>query len=332
MNNQCFEHFLLTCFNIKRVSVAEGFDNPEIESKRNSLSYLDYRFDLFESITFPSVFHQCCQNFSWLVFFDQDTPEKYKQKNSMLQKKYTGFNPIYIKNDQEIATIIKQRLKQNTKYLVTTNLDNDDAISSDFIQVIQSNLKQNDLYLLNLPIGLMLLKEGLFLREYLSSPFKILVEKIDHNIITCLRFPHHFVFQLGQKGISVYQIATKPAWLQIVHQTNVRNKRDVNSVPIFNFSVLKNFNLRDLSMVKNKSDKNEENFISFYSYILKKKKRTLSFKMKLGLYTLFPNIAVWYNQIKFMLLQSNNSSKIIDKEVFLKTIENLENSLKTRNT
>jgi hypothetical protein len=70
------------------------------------------------------------------------------------------------------------------------------------------------------------------------------VEKIDNNILTCLKFPHHLAFQLASRGVPVYQIPSKPAWLQIVHGSNVRNQRDINSIPIFKIQ-LKDFNLDD---------------------------------------------------------------------------------------
>lgn len=332
MNNVQFEHLLLTCFNIKRVSAGEGFDNPTLDNKRNSSSYLDYRFNLFESITFPSVCNQSCNNFTWLVFFDINTPEKYRQKNLLLQQKWSGFNPIYVENKQEITKIIKKRLNPNIQYLITTNLDNDDAICSDFIQIIQSNLKTDELYLLNLPIGLMFSKEGLFLREYLSSPFQILVEKVDDNILSCLKFPHHLVTQLASQGIPTYQIPSKPAWLQIVHGSNVRNQRDVNSIPIFKIK-LKDFNLDESAISKIVGfDKHQYSLISFYRSLFKNKKKPLSLKMKLALYTLIPEISNLYNKLKWNSENKKNTSsenKKNTKEIFIQTIEHLEQKLLT---
>ena len=78
-------------------------------------------------------------------------------------------------------------------------------------------------------LGYILREDGLFLREYLSSPFLSLIEQSD-NVLTCKAIPHYLLQKLADRGLQVRQVVNQPIWLQIVHDTNVRNSFDINSV------------------------------------------------------------------------------------------------------
>lgn len=295
MKIEKFEHYLLTCFNLDR-----GFDP---DNKRNSLEYLEQRFSIFESITVPSVAAQSCSNFSWLVFFDPATPEQYKFKAEALLKSVKSI-PVYVKNIKEIKEFITNKLKNKTEYLITTNLDNDDAISENFIKLIQSNLKQEEVYMINLPIGYMISQKGLLMREFFSSPFHTLSEKVSNEIITCLDIPHVLTYMLQKEDVPVYQIISEPSWLQIIHKSNVSNSLDINAVPIFNLKTLQKFNVKKLPFDPKGFVTNETNrFNLTISWFKKKKSQSLSLKLKLAVYTLVPQSTIWFNKYKQNILR-----------------------------
>lgn len=288
--NKTFEHYLLTCFNVNR-----GIDR---ENKRNSLEYLENRPSLFENITVPSVKNQSCSDFYWFVFFDINTPNKFKNKINDLAK-LANFTPHYIESFKNTAEIIKQQLKPKTEYLVTTNLDNDDAIAEDFVKIIQDNLKQEKLYFINLLLGYTISEQGLFMREYYSSPFHTLAQKLDQEVMTCIDVPHHFLRQLHKKNISVYNVAYKPVWLQVVHDSNLRNKIETNAVPIFNLEYLNQFNVKNFPFdYKDFLGNYTNQFPSILKILKKKKNKPLGFRLKLALYALFPKLSIIYNKYK----------------------------------
>lgn len=218
-----FEHFIITAFNL------------DFNLKPRDLilgeEYLEKRFDLFANICLPSVASQSCKNFKWLVFFDSQTPTQFKKRIEKLQQQQ-NFIAVYTQSpvDRDIwRNTIQTYLAQDTQFVITSNLDNDDAISKDFIALVQNSFNYQDFEFINFPFGYILREDGLFLREYLSSPFLSLIERAD-SVLTCKTIPHYLLQKLSEQGIQVSQIVSQPIWLQIVHDTNVKNSFDVNSV------------------------------------------------------------------------------------------------------
>lgn len=301
MVNEKFEHYLLTCFNVNK-----GFSQG---NKRNSPEYLDSRFSLFESITVPSVAAQSCSNFSWLVFFDIDTPDSYKERLNSIPKSI-NFIPFYVSWSGEIKDILKKQLKSESKYLVTTNLDNDDAIAENFIEMIQNRLVEEEVYFINFLMGYMLSNQGLFMREYYSSPFHTVSERVSDEIISCLNIPHHLLFELQQKGVPVYQIICQPLWLQMVHGSNIRNKIETNAIPISNLEELKRFNTKEITFdSQTVSTPTNNRFNLAYSCLRRKGGQSINLKLKLALYTLIPQISIVYNICKIPILSAKRRIK-----------------------
>lgn len=218
-----FQHFILTAFNIDF--------NLRPRTLILGKEYLEKRFELFEKICLPSVTSQSCKNFKWLVFFDSETPTQFKQRIEKLQQK-ENFIAVYTKPlvTQDIwGKTVQKYLAEDTQFVITSNLDNDDALSNNFIALVQNNFSYQDFEFINFPFGYMLREDGLFLREYLSSPFLSLIERVD-SVVTCKVISHRLLQKLSDQGVQVNQIISQPAWLQIVHDSNVKNYFDINSV------------------------------------------------------------------------------------------------------
>lgn len=221
--NNC-EHFIITSFNV----------DFGMKSRDQILSseYLTQRFQLFNQFCYPSVFHQTNQNFKWLVFFDSETPTVFKNEISILAE-WKRFVPVYVTPVSAPgdfwSEVLKNYLSPETEFLITSNLDNDDSLSKNFVEMVQDNYHEQEFEFLNFPFGYMLRDDGLFLREFLSSPFINLIEKAD-NFLTCKAINHSDLFKLYGQGVPVRQVIAEPAWLQVVHTTNVINSLDINSV------------------------------------------------------------------------------------------------------
>jgi hypothetical protein len=216
MNN--LQHFILTRFNVRvDYSKTRAGINPD---------WLNHRFQLFDQFCYPSVRSQSNQNFQWLVFFDSETPKTFQNRI----KKYAqwqNFIPVYV--DCEFTNEINrkaivQHLKTHVDYLITTRLDNDDAISKNFVQLTQNNFQQQEFEFLNFTSGYVWHNGKLYAFDYLHNPFMSLIEKIHEPSIngfkTIICGQHTELSSMGK----IKQIKAKPTWLQVIHDKNVSNR------------------------------------------------------------------------------------------------------------
>ena len=214
-----FNHFFLTKFNVRSF--------PELRPGCEP-AWLERRFNLFDQYCFPSVFNQSNQNFKWLVFFDIDTPEPFKQKIADYAKKWANFVPVYLdcplpygKFPDQVRTVVRQYIPSDSEYLITTWLDNDDAIHKDYVQFIQDNFEPKDGETLNFFFGYQLAEGKLYFDFELANHFISLIEKYNpESFNTCLCRPHKELYEVCK---SAKKIFCKPLWIEVVHGSNYMN-------------------------------------------------------------------------------------------------------------
>lgn len=206
----------MTRFNIK-----VGFSPSSLG---NDINWLEHRFELFDNYCFPSVYSQSNQSFKWIVFFDAETPEKFKIKISKYAE-WSNFIPIYIVGSltqNKCREIVSRYLDSTTTHLISTRLDNDDAICNTYIQEIQSRFNNQEFEFVSFMRGYVFKDKKLYLFFYKSNPFISLFEKInelsDFRTVLCVK--HTEIYSLGK----VLEIHTPPGWLQVVHGRNVLNR------------------------------------------------------------------------------------------------------------
>ncbi|TXG38852.1 glycosyltransferase [Seonamhaeicola maritimus] len=220
-----FNHFVITRFNLRQS--IWGSDKKGVELNNNI--WLKNRYDIFEKYCFPSMRNQTNLDFKWLVFFDETTPQLFREKNINLNKVFSQFTPIYVKDFEafhvELPEIIETNLEANFKYVITTRLDNDDCFHKDAISVIQEHFTNKKRSIIDLSNGLTLQVSGeykLALRKnVVSGPFISLCENLILNepILTVYNREH-----TSWVGVVDY-IPVKNGfyWLQIIHDRNVSN-------------------------------------------------------------------------------------------------------------
>jgi Putative rhamnosyl transferase len=208
-----FTHLLITRFN----TVTDYAPSP----KRLEGDWLRQRFDLFERYCLPSVKAQVGAAFTWLVLFDAASPTWVKGRvagyGSILQ-------PIYLSGpvtDDTIAKVVKSTGYISAKYLITTRLDNDDAIASDHVVSIQKAFNYQRRQFLAFPLGLQLYRGSLYHVYWRSNPFLSLIERVGEGLsvttVCCVR--HDRVAQLEQ----IRYLNRSPQWLQVLHTSNLGN-------------------------------------------------------------------------------------------------------------
>lgn len=87
-----FEHYIITRFNLP---VFAKKVNKAVTTTSVSEEYLGNRFPIFENYCLPSIKNQTCQNFKWLVLFDVNTPQKFKDWAERMHQDYPNFVPCY---------------------------------------------------------------------------------------------------------------------------------------------------------------------------------------------------------------------------------------------
>lgn len=242
-----FQHFLITRFNIK---LAEWQTTKNGEGV-NSEKWLLERFKLFHSYCLPSVKQQTNQNFKWLVCFDFETPQNFKAEIAKIVSSYPNFIPVFFQESENFLIRIKTEvtglLNPQTTHIITTRLDNDDALHKLFIEKIQEHFKVKDQLIIDVIEGYQLIvptkKQTLRKMKAPYNPFLSLVES-KLNFQTILSKPH-----LEWHTAPTLTIKNSPLWMQIIHERNISNAEklffpETNKCDLKDFGIKENPNLK----------------------------------------------------------------------------------------
>lgn len=228
-------HLLITRFNVEYIEKIEPNLNISVED------WLENRFELFFSFCYPSVINQSERNFFWLVYFDPRTPDKYldKIKNNDIGKIII---PVFANTWIEIYKNIKfdlNRIKNSYNgLLITSRLDNDDAISINYIKIVQDLVRKNFLKKEEIPFSIDL-RNGfvyssstglLYSVNKKSNPFISLVELNNKDSLTVFKYQH----QEMTLRFKTFSFDKSPLWLQHIHDHNLLN-RVYGKLKIFNY-------------------------------------------------------------------------------------------------
>jgi Putative rhamnosyl transferase len=208
-----FTHLLLTRFN-----TASDFAPSRLGLQTD---WLTARLALFERYCLPSVAGQQGANFKWLVFFDAASPEWFRKKIEAFDPFIT---PMYIDGaatDQAIVNSISEAELVKTPYLLTTRLDNDDALAKQHLARVEQVFRRQEREFVEFPFGLQLFRGHLYNVCWRSNPFLSLIERVQggNQFTTVLCVPHHLVRDAGP----VRRIVCSAQWLQVLHDSNLLN-------------------------------------------------------------------------------------------------------------
>ena len=227
---------MLTRYNVKRQNSQQIPDDE----------WMEQRFRLFKQYCLPSIINQTNQNFIWLIYFSSDTKFEYKELIESISKFGKLFHVNYVNNQYEMNQAVKKDIKkllgENSQFVLTTRLDNDDALHKDAIKRIQKEaVKQGSLLSESNPELAINMKCGYCLKvepcievishhNNVSSPFMSLLEKIEFKInLSTVISRYHSSFYY-QPSCPLIQIDDHRYWLQIIHGKNVSN--GVKGMPI----------------------------------------------------------------------------------------------------
>jgi uncharacterized membrane protein len=148
-------HYKFTRFNLKNKNWQKDREGVPVLTEE----WMSDRFKLFHRYCLPSVKNQNNQNFKWLVYFDEKTSNEYKQKIKQINGDYQNFNPIFVSDIHKAKVHFAEFVKSDNakpnnseteKTIITSRLNNDDAVHSDFIDKVQHLSKNKPDYLIDL--------------------------------------------------------------------------------------------------------------------------------------------------------------------------------------
>lgn len=211
MNNK-IHHVILTRFNLPTAGVESLIRAKE--------GWLRDRQVLFEKYCLPSVKSQTNQNFSWIIYFDTQSPDWLKQRAAELSASGI-FIPIYRDevSREDLVSDVRSTRSPEQNILLTTNLDNDDGLSVDFIERLQASIVDETRTALYIPMGLIQHGSNLYLRQDPDNAFCSVSESWI-NPQTCWVDWHNLLNQ----HMPVQELTGGPGWLQVVHTGNVSNR------------------------------------------------------------------------------------------------------------
>ena len=242
------QHFILTRFNLYLWN--KDKEGCPVRTKQ----WLEHRFELFNRYCLPSIKNQTSQNFEWIVLFDSTTPDTFREKITEWQKSCPQFVPVYVepRNGRYFAEIFRKEVIRRFKgsstseaeepsasasassasvqefkgRLLTTYLDNDDALNVRFVEDIQQRMQS--------------LVDGSFI--YYTEGYQYFT---DHRYLMKIHYPrNHFVSVIESgnpsavktiygygshyyidkiKDVRIEYVKDAPMWCQVVHEKNMGN-------------------------------------------------------------------------------------------------------------
>jgi hypothetical protein len=104
---------------------------------------LELRFAVFEATCAPSLASQTTRKFDWLIIIDKGLSPAYRARLlKCVDPELTLYLHEFCETDDLAGSSwLENYAPENTDYLVTTLLDDDDALPSNFIENIHSNIE-----------------------------------------------------------------------------------------------------------------------------------------------------------------------------------------------
>lgn len=246
-----FKHYIATRFNLGMFNPDHKLFDPTDNLKVHGISlspndWMKHRMNLFIKFTLASVMAQTNQNFTWIVLMDDMTPQAYR--DVLAHIKYRNLKFVYIPVGQiGITDALLNNIDGGEYDLITTRLDNDDAIHKNTIGDIQTVYLQNnaahpDPWVIGLPFGytLDLASRKMYTMRYDNNANVTLVED-SQDAGTVWQCSHgELLLKFNGKFI-----VPDPYWIIIIHSQNLGN--NVDSSPGRCICIDKPVDLRALS-------------------------------------------------------------------------------------
>ncbi len=218
------QHFILTRFNILL------WRQDKKGSKVRTTKWLEHRFLLFEKYCLPSIKNQTCHEFEWIVLFDSMTPDNFKARIEVYQKECPQLIPVFVEPEKGriFADIFRSEVvkRLKAKRVLTTYLDNDDALNVRHVEDIQQRAAiASDGTFINYDDGYQYYTDDMFMMRvhYPTNHFVSVVENGDPATLKGIYgFGSHATIK-RIKGVKIMCVKNQRMWCEVVHEKNIMN-------------------------------------------------------------------------------------------------------------
>ena len=231
---QEFQHIIITRFNLRN-------NNWSNRTKNNALilteSWLENRFKLFENFCFLPVRNQSNTNFQWWVFFDTETPLRFRERISDLERRFDRFTALFVDGMDAFLPEVQQRMAAfHTAYIITSRLDNDDCLHRDYVEIVQQQFDHQTYLALDIIDGFTLQVQPevrLGFRKQLYNPFITLIEENNNPKSVWDRTHSDW-----KKEKRLKRLKKERLWMSVIHQENKVNEYHGYGTPDFDDTLL----------------------------------------------------------------------------------------------
>lgn len=213
------------------------------------LGWLQRRQKVFEKFCLPSVESQSNKDFEWLIVSDSRTPDKFKNvldaypatviypdfenydwtaNGAESNSRHTTDMTRAIRLEHIKGVLVDHIGVQDTDYVITSRLDNDDAIAIDHVARIQRAAHsyrtlnpEQERYWVSLVRGRKWNNGKVYPHNSTRNPFISYVEPPD-DLQTTYQVCHT---EAGKTGDPIYaERSGEPTWLQVIHGETLLNR------------------------------------------------------------------------------------------------------------
>lgn len=225
---ETFQHYILTQFNVGLYE-HRGRDVSGRSICADPHKWMEERLYLFETICAPSMRNQTCQNFKWIICCDEQTPDSALQRimdaHSNIEIFSVRSSAVPRVNNRHVWILACSRIAlglAGEQQLITTRLDNDDALRRDFVETVQRcvpDAPRATICFPNVVIHHLLLRTSAFLTFYWNS-YLSMVESAARGFHTVWETQYHVM--LG-KRYPIVNIIREPMLMIAAHGRNLIN-------------------------------------------------------------------------------------------------------------
>lgn len=185
-----FTHYLITRFNVK----VDGLGPEPFPASARTPDWEATRLQLFKQYCAATVNGQSNRNFTWLLCCDtSSSPALLDAIRNAIADGITHEILLVLDFADMMQQLQLRCSSTETDFVITTRLDNDDGISVNFIQTVQTNFTEAHNTIINLLGGVHYQQDkGIFthLRYSAKNSFMSLIENKSAGIKTVLAFKH----------------------------------------------------------------------------------------------------------------------------------------------
>ena len=125
-------HFVVTKYNLSLYTDPERRRRVGGDPDR----WMERRYELFTTFTVPSLKGQSCSDFTWFVFLDRQTPDRFIGQLEEVAAAFPSMRLVPLERRQVDFLRLEVR-RSGARVAITSRIDNDDAWHGDYVRHLQ---------------------------------------------------------------------------------------------------------------------------------------------------------------------------------------------------